>query len=46
MPAKTKILYIITKSNFGGAQKYVYDLATSLPRDRFDIVVAFGGNGA
>ena len=46
MPAKTKILYIITKSNFGGAQKYVYDLATSLPRDQFDIAVAFGGSGA
>ncbi len=26
---KPKILYFITKSNWGGAQKYVYDLATS-----------------
>lgn len=39
---KLKILYLITKSNFGGAQKYVYDLATSLPKDRFDVVVGFG----
>lgn len=42
---KTKILFVITKSNFGGAQKYVYDLATNLPKDRFDVVVALGGAG-
>jgi len=40
-----KLLFLITKSNFGGAQKYVYTLATSLPRDRFEITVAHGGNG-
>lgn len=40
-----KILYIITKSNWGGAQKYVFDLATSLPRDKFSIYVASGGSG-
>jgi glycosyltransferase involved in cell wall biosynthesis len=43
--AKQKILYIITKSNFGGAQRYVYDLATSLPKDRFEVSVAMGGVG-
>jgi glycosyltransferase involved in cell wall biosynthesis len=42
---KKKILYVITKSNFGGAQRYVYELATSLPKDDFDVTVAFGGNG-
>ena len=42
---KTKVLYVITKSNFGGAQKYVYDLATSLPQDSFDVAVALGGDG-
>lgn len=42
---KTKVLYIITKSNFGGAQKYVYDLATSLPKDKFEAMVALGGDG-
>ncbi|MFC1615091.1 glycosyltransferase [Patescibacteria group bacterium] len=41
-----KILYIITKSNFGGAQKYVYDLATKLPKDKFEAVVAAGGDEA
>jgi glycosyltransferase involved in cell wall biosynthesis len=40
-----KILYIITKSNFGGAQRYVYDLATSLPKDAYAVTVAFGGTG-
>ena len=40
-----KILYIITKSVWGGAQKYVYDLATNLPKDRFEAIVATGGNG-
>ncbi len=42
---RKKILYIITKGNFGGAQRYVFDLAVSLPKDRFDVVVAFGESG-
>ncbi len=40
-----KVLYIITKSNFGGAQKHVFDLATNLPKDQFEVVVALGGDG-
>ncbi len=39
-----KILYLITKSNWGGAQRYAYDLATNLPKD-FSIAVACGGSG-
>jgi len=42
---KKKILYIITKSNWGGAGRYVYDLATNIPKDDFDISVAVGGVG-
>ena len=42
---KIKILYVITKSNWGGAQKYVYELATNLPRDKFDVAVILGGDG-
>lgn len=42
---KKKILYCITKSNWGGAQKYVYDLATNLSRDKYEIAVVLGGNG-
>lgn len=42
---KKKILFLITKSNWGGAQRYVFDLATNLPKDRFDVSVALGGDG-
>ena len=40
-----KILYCITKSNWGGAQRYVYDLATNLSRDNYEVAIALGGNG-
>jgi len=40
-----KILFVITKSNWGGAQRYVYDLATALPKNEFEISVAFGQDG-
>ena len=43
--SKIKVLFVITKSNWGGAQKYVYDLATGLPKDEFDVAVVLGGNG-
>ncbi len=42
---KKKVLFIITKSNWGGAQRYVFDLATALQREQFDVAVAFGGTG-
>lgn len=45
MELKKKILFVITKSNFGGAQRYVFDLATNLPKESYDVVVAFGGDG-
>lgn len=41
---KTKVLYVITKSNWGGAQRYVFDMATSLPSN-FEPQVIVGGNG-
>jgi glycosyltransferase involved in cell wall biosynthesis len=41
---KAKILFVITQSNWGGAQKYVFDLASGFSPD-FDVVVAAGGNG-
>src|SRR3989339_986153 len=41
-----KILFVITKSVWGGAQKYVFDMATSLPKDQFEPIVAGGGKGA
>ena len=42
---KKKVLFLITKSNWGGAQRYVYDLATNLDQGRFEPVVALGGKG-
>lgn len=42
---KLSILYLITKSNFGGAQRYVFDLATKLQKDGHEISVGFGGEG-
>ncbi len=39
---KKKILFVITKGNFGGAQRYVYDLAVNLPQDKYEAVVACG----
>jgi glycosyltransferase involved in cell wall biosynthesis len=40
-----KIIYFITKSNWGGAQKYVYDLAFSMNDAGFDVSVYSGGTG-
>ncbi len=47
MPIKSrkKILYIVTKSVWGGAGKYVYDLSVNLPKDEFEVTVAAGGDG-
>jgi len=39
-----KVLIIITKSNYGGAQRYVYDIASNLPK-KVEVVVAHGGSG-
>ncbi|MBU6427041.1 glycosyltransferase family 4 protein [Patescibacteria group bacterium] len=40
-----KILYIITKSNWGGAQRHVYDLATAVKSKGHTPIVALGGDG-
>jgi len=41
---KKKILYIVTQAEWGGAQKYIFDLATNLANN-FDITVATGSSG-
>ncbi|KKW37158.1 MAG: Second mannosyl transferase [Candidatus Giovannonibacteria bacterium GW2011_GWA2_53_7] len=41
---RKKIFYGITKSNWGGAQRYVFDLATGIAQE-FDRAVVLGGNG-
>lgn len=40
-----KILYVITKSNWGGAQRHVFDLATTMKEKGHDVWVALGGEG-
>lgn len=39
---KIKVCYVITKGVWGGAQKYVYNLATKLPKDKYDVMVVTG----
>ncbi len=40
-----KILYGITKSNFGGAQRYVFDLATEVKKQGHEVFVLCGKGG-
>lgn len=40
-----KILYGITKSNFGGAQRYVFDLATAAKAAGHEVAVLCGAGG-
>jgi len=42
---RKKILFLITKATWGGAQRYVYDLATNVPQADFEPIVAFGQSG-
>ena len=40
-----KILYAVTKSNFGGAQRYVFELAEAAKNKNYEVHVACGGSG-
>lgn len=42
---RKKVLYLITKATFGGAQRYVYDLASNLPHNEYEAGVAYGVRG-
>jgi glycosyltransferase involved in cell wall biosynthesis len=42
MKTKKKILFAVTKGNWGGAQRYVFDLATNLRGEEFEITVMCG----
>jgi glycosyltransferase involved in cell wall biosynthesis len=42
---KKKVLILITKSNWGGAQRYVFDIAVNLPREQFDVEIMAGSKG-
>lgn len=46
IPPTPKLLYMITKANWGGAQKYVFELATNpLIRKDFSVSVVTGDSG-
>jgi len=40
-----RILYVITKSNWGGAQRHVFDLSTAMKAEGHEVWVALGGEG-
>ncbi|OJI07332.1 hypothetical protein BK004_01200 [bacterium CG10_46_32] len=40
----TKILYIITQQEFGGAQRYIFDIATNLDKSQYEVHLAAGGS--
>ncbi|MDO8552859.1 MAG: glycosyltransferase family 4 protein [bacterium] len=42
---RKKVLFLITKATWGGAQRYVFDLATHLDATKYEIRVAYGTSG-
>lgn len=42
---RRKILFLITKATWGGAQRYVFDLATNLDQGNFEPVALYGDEG-
>lgn len=43
---KTKIIFIVTQSEFGGAQRYIFELISGLNPEKYEILVAAGqGDG-
>jgi len=43
--SRPKVLYLITKSNWGGAQRYVHSLAVDARDAGWEVAVAAGGSG-
>ncbi|MEK7536925.1 MAG: glycosyltransferase family 4 protein [Patescibacteria group bacterium] len=37
-----RVLFVITQSEFGGAQRFLYELATRLDKEKYEILVASG----
>ena len=42
--ARQKVLLVVTQGDWGGAQRYVFDLANNLAQDKFEVGVVFGSN--
>jgi len=45
MNTKKKILFLVTQSEFGGAQRFIYRLITNLDLSKYDISIAAGPEG-
>jgi len=45
MEKKKKILFLVTQSEFGGAQRFIYNLVTNLNKNRYDALIAAGAEG-
>lgn len=45
MPTEERVLIVITKSNWGGAQRHIFDLAHEFQKKGVQTVVALGGDG-
>ena len=39
---KKRVLFVITQEEFGGAQRFLYELTIRLDKDRYEILVASG----
>jgi glycosyltransferase involved in cell wall biosynthesis len=44
-PSAKRILFVITKASWGGAQRYVFDLARAAKEKGYDTAVAYGTDG-
>lgn len=42
---KKRVLFVITQSEFGGAQRFFYDLLANLDQDKYEILLASGRDG-
>ena len=43
--SKLRVLFIITQSEFGGAQRFLFNFIGSLDKDQYDVSVATGATG-
>ncbi len=42
---KKRILFVVTQSEFGGAQRFLYELISRLDRNKYEILVVVGKDG-
>lgn len=44
-PSKKRILFVITQSEFGGAQHFLFEIITHLDREKYELFLATGQSG-